>query len=80
MSLGSVNFAEKSSHLKGLGEHFAQANVEERCIVRTYVPVPEEAASLIGSKADDYLWRATERKLGSIKGVKSNLVLIDERW
>ena len=40
------------------------------------VPVPEEAASLIGVKADDYQWRATERNLGSICGIKNNLVIV----
>ena len=40
------------------------------------VPPPEEAASLIGSKVDDYRWHSTERNLGSIQGIRNNMVLI----
>jgi hypothetical protein len=39
------------------------------------VEPPPEVASLIGSKMEDYR-RATERNLGSICGIKSNLMII----
>jgi hypothetical protein len=35
-----------------------------------------EAIDFIGQKASDYQWRATERKLGSIAGIKNNVILI----
>ena len=40
------------------------------------VPPPEEVASLVGSKISDYRWHATQRNLGSICGIKSNLVIV----
>jgi hypothetical protein len=45
-------------------------------MIRTRIPPPIEAASLIGAKMEDYRWRATERKLGSIKGIRKQLVII----
>jgi hypothetical protein len=40
------------------------------------IPPPHEVASLVGSKVDDFRWHSTERNLGSIRGIKSNLVII----
>lgn len=40
------------------------------------IPPPAEVASLVGAKVDDYRWHSTERKFGSIQGIRNNLVLI----
>jgi hypothetical protein len=40
------------------------------------IPPPPEVGSLVGSRIESHRWQSTERNLGSIGGIKSNLVII----